>query len=348
MPSKYILSRLAHTPFREPTASKTRLSQEFIDELDIRRQSIALSHTQEAQDWLRQADEALHRAKSADAKKYVWSEFVRAQNIIEEPHLLMAAYQWLFEHKEWAPRKSSVLEWREDRRFFASSVLCAASQLPNPDAVQYIADWITARQEDLGKTNGSPRMLPVQKIRLIGVDDYFYNHSEVGYENEVLWEHALIPALPYLPANFIDSMNIPYLPFFFEHSNAKTLLDRAPSNAHSWILANGLFGRDFASRKSNVDADNTVIQGLSRLVADISPPDVKAFLAWDMLHRKDDVFTAASIVQIHVPHVHALLKDLGLLKLDSMRQALLTEWHKPSQTLVTLDLPTDLIPSFND
>lgn len=228
MPSKYILSRLAHKPFREPPASKTHLRQEFIDELDVRRQSVALSHAQEA------------------------------------------------------------------------------------------------------------------KIRFNKGDDYSFDHSEVGYENEVLWEHALVPALPHLPTSLTSAMNVPYLPFFFEHSSAKALLDRAPSNAHSWILANGLFGKDFASRKSNLDADNTVIQGLSRLVADVNPPDVKAFLAWDMIHRKDDVLAAAKIVQIHVPHVHGLLKDLGMLQMDSMRQALLTEWHKPSRTMVTLELPSDL------
>lgn len=340
MPSKYILSRLAHTPFLEPAASKPRLSQEFVDELDVRRQNIALSHDQEAQDWVRQANDALRRGQSKEAKKYVWREFANAQNPLDEPRLFMAGYQWLLDNRELAPsRNKSVLDWQADTSFSSASLLCAASQLPNFDAVQYISQWVQCKQQSLERQKGAPRMLPVQKMRLNDVENEFYNRSQVGYENQVLWEHVLLPALPLLPLDAKQALNVPYLPFFFDHSYAETLLSQAEPCFHAWVLANGLFPGDFVSGKTNVNDENTAIQGLSKFAASVFQPEAKAFLAWDMIHRRDHAIAAAKIVQIHVPHVHGLLSNLGMLQIDAMRQALLTEWHKPSQTLVTLDLP---------
>ena len=342
MPSKYIFLRLAQTPFLTPAASKTWLAQEFIDELDVRRQAIALSPAQEVQDSLRQVNECLTRCKTKDAKQYVWREFSHALNSNEEPHLFMAGYQWLQDNKEYAPqRKHSLLDWQDDDAFACSSLLCAATQLPAATAVTYIATWLRTRQQKLESTDNGP-LLPAQKIRLDELENGFYDKSQTGYTSQTLWEYVLAPALPFLSEEYKDPFKIPYLPYFLEHSLVQSLLSAVEPKVHTWVLSNALFTGDFCPARANTAEDSDGIKSLSRFASTLTDQSEKAFTVWDMIHRRDDIRVAGYLVEHHFPPIKTLLADLGMTTIQDMRQAMLCQWHAPSKTLVALDLPTDL------
>lgn len=343
MPSKYIFSRLAQTPFRKPTPSKVRLAQEFIDELDVRRQSIEFSDEQEVRDWLKPVNDALAHSSTKDAKKYVWDEFAHALSANDEPHLFLAGYQWLQENKEWAPaQKKSLLDWKEDTSFSLASLLSARSELPQSKAINYIVQWLDKRQKELWIKNDACFMLPMQKILLNEYENPFYSKREHGYRNQILWEHVLAPALPFLPNEIKNTFNIPDLPFIFEDSFVKALLSMAEPEVHTWILSNGLFASDFSLKTYSFSDDRSAIKSLSKFVSALSNSQEKAFCVWDMINRRNDLPVAAHIVKHHFPHMHTLLDNLNMLTIQDMRQAMLLQWNQPSETIPTLELPADM------
>lgn len=335
---------LATSPFRQPNQSKTSLGQAFLDELDTRRQSVALSQTQEEQDWQRQANEALARAASSSAKKYVWSEFSKAQNAADEPELFIAGYRWLLANREWSPaKKVTLLHWQKDATFALPSLLAAMVHSPEVPALDYISRWLKTQQQELVCKKSDVHLLPIQKISLSQEFIHRQNNAALAYKNLLLWEHVLIPVLPYLPDTVKSLQTIPHLPYPFELSFMRRLLNEAEPSVHTWVLSNALFPENFNSRRPSTQCElANRLADFIKLVETVDDQKDRTFLMWDILHRSDNTPDAVSMLKNNFPEIHSLLSGLGMLQMDSMRQAVLSQWHAPMQNLATFELPEGL------
>ena len=333
---------LATIPFRKPNPSKTSLGQAFLDELDIRRQSVALSQMQEGKDWKRQANEALSRATSNSAKKYVWSEFSNAQNAADDPALFIAGYQWLLVNQEWSSAKrGTLLHWNEDATFALPSLLAATVHSPEATALDYISRWLKTQQQELVAKEHAVHLLPMQKMCLSKKPPYD-DDDALGYNNLILWEHVLMTVLPYLSGTVKNCQTVPYLPYPFESSFTERLLNQADSGVHTWILSNALFPENFNYLRPTTVERSIRLADFMKLVETIENKKDKTFLMWDILHRSENIPNAVSMLENNFPTLHSLLSSLGMFQLDSMRHAVLSQWHEPMQSLDTFELPEDI------
>lgn len=339
MPSQYMSQRLARVPFREPPPSTASLADEFLADIDAFRANTAETVEQECQTWQDNATRALSRAATKEAKAYVWTQFAKCQRSQEEPLLYMAAYTWLATNIAHAPKRASLLDWQTDTPNTLSVLLAAAACLPDPAAVNRLKTWLDLRVLEVEKN------LPVHAIR-VQEDEYgygFYDRSEQGYDNLVIWEHILPRLLPYVSLARTDFSRVPYLPFAFEYSFVEHLLPKLPEVARTWMLSNALFAGDMVVQNGNRVEQTNTMKGLSKLVCGLTNTEEKAFAVWDLVQRQSNDESAARILQEHLPDVHALLQGLGLLECESILEALHHRWSQ-SDPEMALPIPEDAIP----
>ena len=214
MIANYIFAQLAQTPFKKPPRSKKSLTDAFLLEFKIRRDSTIYTEEQEC----------LERACSPEAKAYVWSQFLESQSI-DYPMRFIASAKWLALNQEHAP-PDYYSNYGDSQPVSAECLLLMASDLPSQRSVDYIETWLHSQQSLLG-TNTLP--IELARIEFKHWDKKFLPQS---YTNQSLWLHVILPTVPHLSDATKQSMRIPYLPFVLNEIAVESMLVDIPAALH--------------------------------------------------------------------------------------------------------------------
>ena len=325
-----IQEKLQRVPFHWPPSQRIQAELWFASELNDFQEHISSSPEDESAFWVKMPEDLLHYCATKKAQQYVWHQFRKALSYAE-PLLYKAGYRWLLEHKDLAtPTKRSIFQWAQ-QQYSLNTLLSAVCELPSKTSVDYITHWV----QHLQNVNVKPASL-LTRLKQIEECEDLRNESSI---NEEYWVNVLLPALPYLSSDTLNSFKPPYLPCIFDTDDPalmNILFNAVPEKCQSWVISNMLDFSDFYNASGENIED--VTRHLYPYVDSISDQRIHQYLVWDLSHRNDDIKNVITILDKYMPSLATALDGLGIMSIEHIHNTLLQKWILP-EPLDALLLP---------